>query len=282
MRLRSGGLIQATACFHGMVSWTLVILLASLAACQQPTEQPRPVAVNRDQFSLTDLRNPRNEPTFQFNLAWTAHRDGDFAKAVEHYRLARQNFSQNRGGINAAKLHLIWAGEGLAYMADGNLAAAEEPLRRSLEIQTSEVGDGNPATFAAIDRLAQWAERTGNDREAGDLYKRALQMLEKTYGPNNARTEYTARRLREVATRLGRSKEARGLAQRIADIEAATSGYEAEAVVRAAMTRGRVNAFTLETNEAIALQQQVARFYESSFHDKWLQEYEAFWKRIAG
>ena len=82
--------------------------------------------------------------------------------------------------------------------------------------------------------------------------------------------------------RLGRPHEASGLAQRIADIEAATSGYEVEAAVRAAMTRGRVNAFTLETNEAIALQQQVARFYESSFHDKWLQEYEVFWKRIAG
>ncbi len=136
--------------------------------------------------------------------------DADPAGAMQAYRQALQHLevdtalSADDRKARATALN----GLGLLLEAEGELAAAENAYRDSVDEHAAAYGNEHPATSAVRANLASTLALRGEAADAAALLEQALAVIRAAYGPRHDDTARLHNRLGEILEALGRLDDA--------------------------------------------------------------------------
>src|SRR5262249_6580049 len=117
------------------------------------------------------------------------------------------------------------------YIAEGKNDAAEQLLKKSLELTEKTLQPQRPEVYTRLDELAKTMITLGQTHEAESLYKRAITLMEKAGNSNGGAVGQASYALSLLYIKAGRNGEAELLLKRALRIAEAVNGPQHVALI---------------------------------------------------
>jgi tetratricopeptide (TPR) repeat protein len=129
-----------------------------------------------------------------FNLAGCYKRKGELDKALRRFQRALDIFTEEYGENNHPKIAECLNSIGMIYEEQRKFGAAEECLKKSIEIYERFLGEESPDVAHVLIGLALFYDTTNKPEKALQTLERAINILSDKFGSNHHKTQ-SARQL---------------------------------------------------------------------------------------
>lgn len=156
-------------------------------------------------------------------LGSNAYALADYEAAESFYRRA-DSLMLELEGTTAEQRAVVQHGLSSVYMTMDRLPAARAAAELRLELLTEALGPGAPPTAAAMVRLADVLDLSGEDEASIPIYREAAGILERALGEEHTSTLNTLNNLAITLDEVGRTSESIEVLRRVVEIRTRETG----------------------------------------------------------